>query len=73
MIEKLKPCPFCGTKVEVRKEAMWHGSHGYKDCYRYDVRCQECGCRISMRNTDTINRTDRKAKQNAIEAWNRRA
>lgn len=29
MMEELKPCPFCGEKVELVKEPLWHGSHEY--------------------------------------------
>lgn len=73
MTEKLKPCPFCGTEVKLRKETMWFNSHGYKGYYKYTVGCRECGCGIAMRATDTLFRTDSEAKRNAIKAWNRRA
>ena len=71
-MEELKPCPFCGAKVKLRKEAMWWDNRGYKDCYRYAISCPECGCALAMRNNDTISRTDSEAKRNAIKAWNRR-
>jgi len=71
----LKPCPFCGQKVALIKKPLWHGSHGYRGCYEYVVKCRnpECQCKINLGQNNTIYRDDETAQKNAIEAWNRRA
>lgn len=73
MTEQLKPCPFCGTNVRIEKKPLWHGSHGYRDCYEYDIHCHNCGCRVRIEQNNTIYRSDEEAKANAVKAWNRRA
>ncbi len=73
VMEELKPCPFCGNEVKVRKIPLWYGNgHGYKDCYEFDIQCKKCGCRIDFHENDSIYRSEEKAKENAIKAWNRR-
>ena len=72
---ELKPCPFCGRKVRMRKYPLWHDSHGYYGCYEYVIECEnpQCGCHIKLSQNDTIYRNKEEAKRNAIKAWNRRA
>lgn len=75
----LKPCPFCGKKVELTKEPLWkeykYGTLGYYGSYEYVVKCRnsECQCQIYLGKNNTIDRDDETAQRNAIEAWNRRA
>lgn len=70
----LKTCPFCGKEVELKKEPLWNGSHGYFGCYEYVIKCDnpKCQCSINLWQNDTIYRSDEEAKRNAIKAWNRR-
>ena len=75
----LKPCPFCGTTPYLDRRPMWRMAnggvvHGYYECYAYDVHCPNptCGCRVNLPNSNTIYNTHEEAKQNAINAWNRR-
>lgn len=56
-MEDLKPCPFCDGEAEVNYVDLG----GYED--GYEVRCPDCGCGTDYFYT----------KQEAIEAWNRRA
>ena len=73
---ELKPCPFCGRKVELKKELLWTKNDcGYKDCYEYVIECDnpECGCKINLPKNDTVYHADNIAMNNAIKAWNRRA
>lgn len=72
MNTKLKPCPFCGTKVEMTKTPLWNGSHGYQGCYRFGVTCEKCGCTLRYIFSDTIYRTEEDAINNVIDAWNKR-
>ena len=73
MKELLKLCPFCGSEVELEKKPLWHGNgRGYKDCYEFEIRCRKCGGRVDQPGNDTVYRSEEKAKENAIEAWNRR-
>ena len=60
MPNELEPCPFCGCEAV---DGYYHDPFdGYQgDCSRYRLRCQVCG--VSL---------ERKTKQEAIEAWNRR-
>lgn len=54
---KLKPCPFCGCKAELRE----HVFHNLPSTF--SVSCNVCGAGIKpFHNT----------KEQAIEAWNRR-
>lgn len=62
MMNKLKPCPYCKT-IWICASVGDYGSD-YEE-HRYRV---ECRCGFAWK---TI--TWRKTKQEAIEAWNRRA
>ena len=58
MSEKLKPCPFCGSKwTQVRY------SNNPFDKNRYRAECTDCYAVTKACNNE----------QDAIEAWNRRA
>lgn len=72
-MNELKPCPFCGEIAELEKRPLWHGSHGYYGCYEFVIQCKKCGCQIDLDKNDTIYRSEDAARDNAIEAWNRRA
>lgn len=72
MSEELKPCPFCGEEVKLKKIPLWHGSHGYHGCYEFEIVCKNCGAKPNYRQNDTIYRNEEEAKTNTIKAWNRR-
>ncbi len=72
MNTKLEPCPFCGTKVEMMRIPLWHGSHGYQNCYDFKVTCEKCGCTLNYAYADTIYRTEEEAINNVTNAWNER-
>lgn len=71
---ELKPCPFCGEKVNIEKIPMWftHNgiTHGYYGCYEFDIRCKniDCACSVQLGKNDTIYRDEEEAKFNAIRA-----
>lgn len=75
---ELKPCPFCGEIPYLERKPLWrmngNTTHGYYNCYEYDIRCHTpgCGCNINLGKNDTVYRKDEEARQNAINAWNRR-
>ena len=60
MSEKLKPCPFCGGKAEVRTD----------ENEEYYVSCTKCFTLVGY-CTDTWGEYETETE--AIEAWNRRA
>lgn len=70
MMENLKPCPFCGEQPVLQKVPI----RGYSGCFHYIVECEnpECRCNIKLSKNDTIYNSDKDARQNAINAWNRR-
>ena len=73
-MDELKPCPFCGSQPTLRKIPLWHGSHGYYGCYKFDVSCEKCGCNPDFYyQNDTIYRPEDEAKRNVIDKWNGRA
>lgn len=65
MLEKLKPCPFCGGKATTSEI---HEDNGmpeiyYREYNYYIVECKKCG--VSLVNCYDMDR--------AIKTWNRRA
>lgn len=77
MSNEVKSCPFCGNRVCVEKKPLWTtrgdgSTSGYVGCYEYDIRCDECGCRVKLPGNNTVYLTDKEAEENAINAWNRR-
>lgn len=71
-MDRLKPCPFCGTKVEMIRKPLWDGSHGYQGCYDFKVICEKCGCTLNYSYADTVYRTEEEAINNVINTWNER-
>ena len=80
----LKPCPFCGKQVTMKKLPLWHSyqdvngrtiTRGYYGDYEYVVKCEnpKCRCTVNLGANNTIYNKSQKAKLNAINAWNRRA
>lgn len=58
---KLKPCPFCGGKGEIKNETVWNQTRSY-------VRCEKCFCQ-----TDYIAVSPSYcAEKKAAERWNMR-
>lgn len=75
---ELKPCPFCGKKVSLRRTAyeMYRGNSTISD--RWEIRCPEC-C-VSVQRSSCIYQDndgtviiERNGAEDTIEAWNRRA
>lgn len=60
---ELKPCPFCGSKAELK-----HGTSSIFSTYAY-VECKNCGARSTDVYIDTAYSCDGKV----IERWNRRS
>ena len=76
---ELKPCPFCGgAKMDVSQKVVAR-DHGTKVQYRVAVYCKSCntyGPRVLTEKIKVYSeqRVDfEKARESAIEAWNRRA
>lgn len=69
MIIKIKPCPWCGGAPTLIKEPI----SGYKDCFMYKMACSICKSEAPNGRFYTIDKSDGKAKENAITVWNKRA
>ena len=65
---ELKPCPFCGTEVKMRKIPLY----GYSGCFEFDVRCSKCGCTLDFTQADSIYRSEQEAVANVTKKWNER-
>jgi rRNA maturation protein Nop10 len=73
----LKPCPFCGSAVEIQKKPLWRtnsdgSTHGYYNCYTLEIVCFNCGCSTFKAKSDTVYRTEEEAKREIIKNWNHR-
>ena len=60
---ELKPCPFCGGEAKIFE----NGEERKSKYYFVDVLCKDMNCRGCSSCLEYRN------KQEAIEAWNRRA
>ncbi len=74
---ELKPCPFCGSEVKIKRSPLWHEypngtTRGYKDCYTLEISCSKCGCSTNLTKADTVNLTEDMAKNTIIKNWNER-
>jgi len=78
MKTELKPCPFCGEVPYYERIPLWEvyngSTHGYFGCYEYVVKCHnpDCRCRVYLGRNNTIYNSDEDARENAINAWNKR-
>ena len=68
MIEKLKPCPFCGGEAVVDRSPVL----GYAPAVSFEVRCSVCGQKRFGGYFDTVYKSEKWARKKAIEAWNKR-
>ena len=64
---ELKPCPFCGGKVE-----LMHIDHTNLNKRKFMFVCQRCSAHIFLYGYGVYVSKDRTEEQ-AIETWNRRA
>lgn len=72
-MSSLKPCPFCGRKVELHYYEI-DVPFTFTEC-GYEISCCHCGIRFKE-CLSRMPQFDEKAdikKQNLIERWNRRA
>ena len=74
---ELKPCPFCGSVVELKKSPMWRTysdgtTHGYTDCYELEIACPKCGCSTFKTKGNTVNFTEESIKNYIVRNWNMR-
>ena len=76
-MEDLKPCPFCGGKAIVKKVHPSFMLKKFHDLY-FAAGCPQCGVSTTLFKTEKTRSPmmnewyDNKAKQKAIEAWNKR-
>ena len=66
----LKPCPFCGKIPEIQEDYRWprHGKYAGKRVDAYEIICVNFDCPIYKADNVYF-----LSKEEAIEAWNRRA
>lgn len=71
MMNELKPCPFCGGKPRIRDTGKDKLSYWVVDKMRIVmVECRKCW---AMGGIFPTKNGVKKAKEDAIKAWNRRA
>jgi hypothetical protein len=67
MMGVLKPCPFCGGTAEVVKDKRWPRSLDHS-IDAWHIECKNVDCVIYRTDNNYYRR-----RNEAIEAWNRRA
>ena len=76
---ELKPCPFCGGKVELKdKTKNLYGFNGYEikcncGCMMKSDLCSEMICEGNKISTPVTERGKSKALKGLYDRWNRRA
>jgi sarcosine oxidase delta subunit len=81
MTDKLKPCPFCGNKPEIRCTSSGTRIGVINQFFRqYKLWCPNCGCNNNKGfsvlfdySPNTGLHADESELREAIEKWNRRA
>ena len=69
-----KPCPWCGGHASLNIDSL-EGPRGtgYPGCYEYYVQCDNCYAKAPAGTFFDIDMKAEDAKQNAINAWNKRS
>lgn len=67
--ERLKPCPCCGCKAEVKEQSRPDGYCSYNVVY---IECSRCGLRTKELDTDGYYGGERYTPEEAAELWNKR-
>lgn len=74
--KKLKECPFCGGKAEIKEFSNGHKGNG-EFTANYKVGCQKCNIYFQFQSMFVLDKGQPKFIQNGyekcIETWNRRA
>lgn len=65
---RLRPCPCCGGKAEVKELFKTDGHCGYNVVY---VECSRCGLRTRELDVDGYYGGERHTPEEAAELWNR--
>jgi Lar family restriction alleviation protein len=67
--DRVKPCPFCGYKPELKTLNMVTADGKYKI---FTIRCRLCGCTIDFTRNNTLYWSEEQALENVISRWNDR-
>ena len=69
-MDKLKPCPFCGSSAVLTKEAL----NGYPGELEIYMKCcsPHCGATVPAGHYTTLRNSIEEAEKKAIEIWNHR-
>lgn len=68
-------CPFCHSIPELVKTPLWYGTHGYRGCYEYSVRCTNEECLVKPHTheyNDIYDMDEDECFSKAINDWNTR-
>lgn len=72
-MNKLKPCPFCGTDATTRISVMRDDSNFKDDCIDFSISCPSCRIRRDIIiNQDTSFEVVREALDKVTKMWNGR-
>ena len=72
-LNSYKPCPWCGGHASMHIDSMeGQNGTGYKGAFKYYVQCDNCFTKAPAGTFYDIDTPEEDAKQNAIDAWNRR-
>lgn len=70
-MNELKPCPFCGSEVEMDIYSMDRNGHGYPGCFKYVIECKQC--HMAHIEEYDVYKTQTDAMRFVRNKWNRRS
>ena len=74
-MEKLKPCPFCGGKAEIKRINYGHNGMG-KFTETYQAFCRECGIKFIKESEFAMKEGQiliyKNGYEDCVKAWNTR-